>query len=319
MSEDKVTPLNALARLAHKLDEAERRRRVTGSAEQASSSRSLVVIPQLGEPNGSSARKDVTTQFKAIAGVPLPMAEDAELARVQTDLVRRYPHFAVEIDLMLRQAPPFRLLLVGAPGSGKTSLARDLATALNLPSVVYPAGGSSDGSFAGTSAQWSTTRASTPLQTVLRHRRADPLIVLDEVEKAVMGTHNGSLVDALLSFLEPSSSRRCLDPALEIEVDLSAVSYVATANTLEGLPTPLRDRLRVIRMPDPRPEHLTALMPAMFDDIANERAIDRRWLQPLAGDELEIVQQAWPGGSLRRLRRVLELMLDGREQQMGRA
>lgn len=316
-----VSTLNALARLAHKLDESDRNRAAVLEETTASPAvRSLVVVPLLGDPTGSSAQKDLFKQFKPIAGTALPLTGDVDLSAVRSRLLARYPHFATEIDLVLRQSQPFRLLLVGSPGCGKTSLARDLASTLGLPSVVYPVGGSSDSSFAGTSAQWSTARASTPLQTVLRHRQANPLVILDELEKAGDSRHNGSLVDALLSFLESTSARRVLDPALEVECDLSAVSYVATANGLAGVPRPLLDRLRVIRMPDPRPEHALALIATMFNDIADERGLDRRWLQPLAGDELEIVQKAWPGGSLRRLRRVLELLLDGRDEHLiGRA
>lgn len=110
-----------------------------------------------------------------------------------------------------------------------------------------------------------------------------------------------------------------LDPALELEVDLSAVSYVATANSLDGVPAQLRDRLRVIRMPDPKPEHAPSLIATALEEIAAEWRIDRRWFQPLARDELEIILRAWPGGSLRRLRRVVELILDVREQHMERA
>lgn len=319
-SSEKMSPLNALARLAHNLDGSERNRTATSNADAAAVGRSLVVVPSIGQPtSGSSARKDVLAQFKPIAGTALPIAGDVDLPAVRSHLLARYPHFATELDLILRQQRPYRLLLVGSPGCGKTSLARDLAAAIGLPSIVYPAGGASDASFGGTSAQWSTARASTPLQTVLRSLHANPLIVLDELEKSGDSRHNGAFIDAVLSFLEPSSARRVLDPALEVEVDLSAVSYVATANSLDGVPSPLRDRLRVIRMPDPTSEHLPQLLATMFNDIADERGLDRRWLQPLAGDELEIVQRAWPGGSLRRLRRVLELLLDGREELFGRA
>lgn len=321
MGDEKLSPLNALARLAHKLDESERQRRAAVTADDARepSGRSLVVVPDLGEATGSTARKDMLAQFKPISGMPLPIVDVVDMTDVRSQLIGRYSHFATEIDMILRQQRPYRLLLVGSPGCGKTSLVRDIANALGFASVVYPAGSSSDSSFAGTSAQWSTARASIPLQLILRARQANPLVAIDELEKAGSSRHNGTFVDSVLTFLEPSSARRVLDPALEVECDLSAVSYIATANGLDGVPRPLLDRLRVIRMPDPKPEHASALIARILDDIAADRGLDRRWLQPLAGDELEIVQKAWPGGSLRRLRRVLELILDGRDRQMGRA
>lgn len=278
----------------------------------------LVVVPALAATAGSTIQKEIVRQFTQIAGVGLPIVT-GDAAAARRSLLKRYPHFAAEIDLILRQRQPYRLLLIGSPGCGKTSLARDLADALGLASVVYAAGGSSDSSFAGTSSQWSTARASLPLQLILRSRIANPVVILDEVEKSGGSLQNGAFADAALTYLEPTSARRVLDPALEVEVDLAAVSYVATANSLDGVPAALRDRLRVIRMPDATQQHAPALIARILDDVAIERGIDRRWLQPLAADELELVHEAWPGGSLRRLRRVVELVVDGRERQMGRA
>lgn len=281
--------------------------------------RGLVVVPAFDLKSGSSARRETLRSFEALAGKPLELIEPGDLRSVRDQLLSRYPHYAVEIDLILRQRRPLRLLFVGSAGCGKSSFASSLADALGLQSIVYPAGGSADSSFAGTSAQWSTVRPSVPLQLIQRSRTANPIVVLDEIEKAGSSRHNGALIDSLLAFLEPASAKRVLDPALELEVDLSQVSYVATANELVGVPGPLLDRLRVIRMPDASIEHLAQLVGTALDDIASERSIDRRWLQPLAEDELDLVRDAWPGGSLRRLRRIVELVVDGRDREMGRA
>lgn len=301
---------DALARIAKAQDAVEA---------AAADGRGLIVVPTLDLKTGSTARRETTKAFELIAGKCLELVEPGDLRAAGDQLRARFPHFSSEIDLVLRQRMPFRLLLVGSAGCGKTSFAKALADALKLPTVTYPSGGASDSSFAGTSAQWSSVRASVPLQLIQRSHTANPLIVLDEVEKAGTSRHNGSLFDSLLAFLDPASSRRILDPALEVEVDLSAVSYVATANELLGVPGPLRDRLRVIQMPDPRPEHLKQLVGTALDDLAAERAVDRRWFAPLAEDELDLVRQVWIGGSLRRLRRVVELVADGRDQMMGRA
>lgn len=306
------SPLAALARLAKARDEEAR-------TPKAQPGRTLVVVPDLGQPTGSSARKDVLGQFKPISGVALPIVETENLVQARTALRQRFPYFSTEIDLVLRQARPYKILLLGSPGCGKTLFARQLAEELNLTSLIYPAAGASDSSFSGTSAQWSTSRASLPLQAVLRSRQANPLIVIDEIDKTDLGRNNGAFVDAALIFLEPSSARRMLDPALEVEVDLSQISYVATANALDCVPAPLCDRMRTIAMPDPGPEHAAALVANILSDIATERDVDPRWFLPLAQDEMELIERVWPGGSLRRLRRIVERMLDIREQQMGKA
>ena len=82
------------------------------------------------------------------------------------------------------------------------------------------------------------------MQLVYQHRCANPIVILDELEKAGTSKHNGSSSDSLLSFLEPSSARRIRDLALEVDVDQSAISYVATANSINDVPMPLRDRFK---------------------------------------------------------------------------
>lgn len=279
----------------------------------------VVVVPKLNVTGATGGRKDIVKSYDGLSAQPLPIVEPVDLPAARATLSTRFPHFHGEIDLILRQRRPLRVLLVGSTGCGKTALARAIADALGVPSVIYSAGGTADSSFAGTSAQWSTARTSMPLQLVHRERVANPVVILDELEKSGTSRHNGSLVDSLLSFLEPSSAARILDPALEVEVNLSAVSYVATANSIDDVPAPLRDRFKIVRMPDPEWKHVGMLLRGIIDDIAEERELDRRWIEPLAGDELELVRRAWPGGSLRKLRRVVELIVDGRESLIARA
>ena len=75
----------------------------------------------------------------------------------------------------------------------------------------------------------------------------------------------------------------------------------------------LRDRLKIIRVPLPDPAFLPALSEHVLNDIATLREIDRRWLEPLATDELELVGNAWESRSLRQLRRLVEIIVTGRE------
>src|SRR5690606_4311178 len=103
---------------------------------------------------------------------------------------------------------------------------------------------------------------------------ANPLVIIDEVDKAANSPANGSLVNALLSFLDPGSARTIRDPGLEIKVDLSHVNYVLTTNDLAAVPAPLRDRCRIVRVPNPEPEHIGVLVKRIVEDIAKEKKID---------------------------------------------
>ena len=170
----------------------------------------------------------------------------------------------------------------------------------------------------GTSAQWATTRESVPLQLIKRTKTASVVMIWDEIDKVGTGKHNGSAVDAMLPMLEIDQAQRYRDLALEVEVDLSAVSHFATANSIEGVPLALRDRFRILTMPEPGWQHLGTLTRQIIGRIAAERGIDSRFFGGLAEDEMELVRQAWPGGSIRQLTRIVTTIIDGRDQLLGR-
>jgi hypothetical protein len=69
----------------------------------------------------------------------------------------------------------------------------------------------------------------------------------------------------------------------------------------------------VVTFPKPSPDHLDALLPAILADLARERGLDRRWVMPLDDSEHAAVARHWPGGSVRRLRRIVEAVLHHRE------
>jgi ATP-dependent Lon protease len=179
--------------------------------------------------------------------------------------------------------------------------------------------GAMDSSAMGTSSQWHSARESVPLQLIKRTRVANPAIIWDEAEKASQDRRNGSALDALLPMLERSQAKAIRDPALELEVDLSMVSHFATANSLDGVPRPLRDRMRILQMPEPTWRHLGDLVEGIVTDLMLERGLDGRWVSPLAEDELDLVRQNWPGGSIRQLQRIVTTLVDGREMTWGNA
>jgi ATP-dependent Lon protease len=96
---------------------------------------------------------------------------------------------------------------------------------------------------------------------------------------------------------------------------LSQVSYVATANSVETLPSPLRDRFRTIIFPKPTAVDLDALMPAILADVVRESGLDPRWAVPLTGYERDFVATVWQGGSVRKLRRTVEAVIHARDGQ----
>ena len=201
----------------------------------------LVVVPQLTETD--STTKVLATQWKAVIGIPLPLAkrDDRILATARRTLENEFPHaraitFAVFSEL--ERSPYVRVrptLLVGEPGCGKTSYATRLLELIELPHDLVPAAGVNDATFVGASKRWSTGGPSAPLSFIKLVEQASVGFVFDELEKVATGHHNGSLQDSLLPLLEPSSAKRWRDPCFEVECDLSAITWLATANGLDGI------------------------------------------------------------------------------------
>lgn len=182
-----------------------------------------------------------------------------------------------------------------------------------MPHRVFACGGVSDASFNGTSRQWSTGRASVPLQMIRQHRVSNPAVVLDEIDKVGEGRQNGNLVDGLLSMLEPLNSCGIFDLYLEGEVDLHRVLWLATANDAGVLHPALLDRFRILEMPDPRPDDLLAVLPSVTSDVAGRRGLSSEWIAPFDAIELGTIADLWRGGSIRRLARVVEAILNARD------
>ena len=265
--------------------------------------------------------KEIERAYKKLLGQRIPVVRAGDLSAVRDRLAGEFPHAAEQIgvllsDLVEGEEIRFRpTLLVGKPGGGKSRLARRLCAELNLPLLRYDAAGAGDNAFAGTPRRWHSGEHCTPLEAVHRSLKANPAVLVDEIDKCAASRHNGNLELSLMPFLDGGeTSARYPDPFVESECDLSHVNFFLTANDDSKLQGPLRDRLRIVRLPEPRREDLPILARAMVNDVARERGGNPAWWPHLSEDELEIAGRLWLGGSVRRLRVIVERLLAAREK-----
>jgi ATP-dependent Lon protease len=279
----------------------------------------LVVMPK----HLSSKLVDGNGVFKEVIGKRLPFTVASDVFQVQAQLRREYPHAWAAISLLtkdLRDGKPVRIapvVLVGDPGSGKSRLARRLSELLGYESVYrFDASGISDAvAFSGTSRGWGNTTPSVPARAVQQAGKANPWVLVDEIDKAGTGMHNGNFYGSITPFLERESSRRYRDISLDAELDLSFVSYIATANDDTKIPSHIRDRFRIIRVPLPGLQHLRPLALGIMADLAAENDVDPRFMAPLDLDEELVIAKAWArvGFSIRKLQKIIAATQEARD------
>lgn len=204
--------------------------------------------------------RDIHKRIEALYQRIKPKGNRRALAKPDLDLVgfnrlyQAFPHFSAVLDLVREQlafaeltGKPFLIppiLLAGNPGIGKTRFSQELAQALGTIIRRLPFdNGQSGVSLLGADKHWANTSYGSVFELVVLGEYANPVILLDEIDKASK-RREGDALASLHSLLEPVTSEHVRDISLDFEFNASQVIWIATANELDRIPQTLRSRFQ---------------------------------------------------------------------------
>ncbi|MBR5453473.1 MAG: endopeptidase La, partial [Clostridia bacterium] len=167
------------------------------------------------------------------------------------DGIEKVKERILEYIAVRQNAPELKnqtLCLVGAPGVGKTSVAASIARALKRKYVRVSLGGVRDeADIRGHRKTYIGSMPGRIAEAITKAGVRNPLILLDEIDKMSRDSH-GDPASALLEVLDGEQNKSFRDHFMELPIDLSECIFIATANTLDTVPTPLIDRMEIIEM-----------------------------------------------------------------------
>ncbi|ATX79136.1 AAA domain (dynein-related subfamily) [Mariprofundus aestuarium] len=235
-------------------------------------------------------------------------------------LSKRYPHFGDVIELLrarmrmnaLKKHPTVdfggNLLLLGAPGCGKSSFLCDLGEALGTKfSVVSCAAASTSAELTGLSSCWGNGHPGIVHELLVQQGCANPIFLLDEVEKS-QSEGQQPFMHALYGLLEKSFARNFKDEFVNVTINASKINWFASANDVNSLDPPIRDRFEVIHVNVPSRSDLELIVPQIYKRQVDDHGLQHIYAPSLSDDILSLLLKM-KISSIRRIKVLIERAL----------
>ena len=216
-------------------------------------------LSRMGENSGESAM--LRTWLEWMTELPWKFSPAKEINIQEARAILDEDHFGLEKikrrileHLAVRKLNPEGkspiLCFVGPPGVGKTSLGQSIARATDRKFQRVALGGTHDeAEIRGHRRTYVGALPGNVIQAVKRAGTRSGVLMLDEIDKLGAGGFHGDPSSALLEVLDPEQNSKFRDNYLGVDFDLSRVMFIATANQLDTIPAPLRDRMEIIQLP----------------------------------------------------------------------
>ena len=269
-TKDQIAADNAL-QAWKEIDRADKLLQTRANHPVFKSEQAIALLKSLGKGDSDEkARLDRVYQELLQRGTTLRYIALPKSLKPLQVLAQKQPHMKevvnfviAQINLAQRSRKPVRLqpmLLVGEAGVGKTYFAQALAQALATTVHILALDNDlTSSTFLGSDRKWSNSQQGMLFDAVVLGKHANPIVVLDELDKCQRTLSYGSPVTSLYSVLEPLSAKCVRDISLLFEFDASQVTWIATANDAIYLDPPLRSRFREFHIMPPNAEECLVL------------------------------------------------------------